>query len=99
MNAVTEFNLDKIAADHVADLSDMWMEETDPENERGEVCTGLFDVSLDGETVTLVGLIVEDENGESLRNREFALVALGADRVTALEVDAESGRFELEEAA
>ncbi len=39
----------KPRADHETDLSDWWAELTDPENEFGEVATGLFDVVREGD--------------------------------------------------
>lgn len=79
-----------ILSDKTFDMLDVWLEETDPENEFGECCTGLFDVS-DAGTVTLVGLCVEVEYGEVYYSAEQAKALISADRIHSLEIGLERG--------
>jgi len=92
-----------ITADLVEDISDNWMEETDPTNERGEFAQGYFIADSDGE-LTLRGISVEDRATVVYYDRLTAAKFLtmetifrideitNADRVT----DADRGWAELE---
>ena len=62
------------------DLTDPWMQKTDPENERGEVCTGYFT-----NTGKLKKLTVQDGGLLSVLQRPIALLLLGTDETARLE--------------
>jgi len=73
--------------DMTLDLTDNWMEATDPENEWGEECTGYFDkeptAAWDGTGdcwmtgYTLKGLRIDDGGTPAWIDREGALKILG----------------------
>ena len=71
------------AYDRTADLDDVWREETDPENELGECCTGLF--RINEADADLVGLICEDTLGRWVHSREQAIIILSWDTVRRVE--------------
>jgi hypothetical protein len=82
--------------DRRVDVSDIWMEHTDPENERGEICEALFTSAsvpcyaaregcFDMPGFELVGIAVRDEGGAIYRDREWAMKMLGADAVWRIE--------------
>jgi len=82
--------------DRRIDVSDVWMEQTDPDNERGEVCEALFErVDLrcidelshcfDADGMNLIGIAVTDECGTIYRNREWAIKMLGVDAIWRVE--------------
>lgn len=68
---------------YVENLSDVWMEETDPDNWWGEFCSGFF-TEEDG-FFTLVGLNVEDGKSDDYLNREQAIKVLGYETVCRVE--------------
>lgn len=64
--------LDK--AQHEIDLSDIWIECMDPENERNEVCTGHFrDTDFDRR---ILGVVIEHEHGFTSTYDRDELIAL-----------------------
>lgn len=67
------------------DLSDVWMEEMDPENEMGEACTGFYSHDRRDDTLRLEGVAVEDCGGFRFYDREWLLRAFGEIRVWQLE--------------
>ncbi|MHA7852222.1 hypothetical protein [Roseovarius sp.] len=82
--------------DRRVDVSDVWQEQTDPNNERGEVCEAIFervDVPciderhrcFDADGFTLIGIAITDECGTVYRDRAWALKMLGADAVWRVE--------------
>lgn len=83
--------------DHECDASEIWQEETDPEAERGEGCTALFESRLeegwDGNpfhefyvtVFTLIGITIDDGHGEKTYPRERAIELLGIEAVERLE--------------
>jgi len=90
--------------DHTADISDAWMEATDPENERGEVVMGHFNrVSVDcyapregcyaRDGYELASISIEDTSGTVTRNRYWAMKMLGYEAITRIE-NAESAAFQ-----
>lgn len=75
-------------ADHSCDLSECWMEVTDPENELGEACEGFFDVIDNGPgflpTLTLRGIAVTDSE-TTFHDRERAIAFLGIREIHRIE--------------
>ena len=69
------------------DLSDVWMEEMDPSNEFGEICTGYFSQDRHDRTcaLRLEGIGVEDLDGTRFYDRNWLLRAFGESRVWHLE--------------
>lgn len=71
------------------DISDVWMEETDPENERGELCEAFFDdeVSGYGCHCALVAIRISGIDGdkELTLPRDLAMVLLNPMTVTRIE--------------
>lgn len=69
------------------DITDAWQEETDPENERGEICEAFFndDVSGYGCRCALVAIRVTGAEGQIPLPRELALALLNPMTVTRLE--------------
>ncbi len=103
MNALAKFqteellpwNPEEIKASCELDLTDVWQEETDPENEFGEVVVGLFDTSG-----TLIGLRMEDDAfGQLYCHREYAGEMIGFARILELEIALERGDLMAEDAA
>ncbi len=75
----------EVIGNHELDLSDVWVEECDPENEHGDICTGIFDVQESG-NVFLIGLRLEDGGDKpEYLNREWTLTCLGAEAVLRVE--------------
>lgn len=81
------------AYDGTEDITDNWMQETDPENERGEICEGFFDDHVrNGCRCALVAirLTIQDEAGENrsiVMPRELAVSLMGLSTVTWIERD------------
>lgn len=82
--------------DRRVDMSDVWMEHTDPENERGEVCEALLVAATipcynaregcyNADGFELIGVAVQDEVGTIYRDREWALKMMGLDAVSHVE--------------
>lgn len=71
------------------DITDCWIEETDPQNERGEVCEAFFDDSVSGYGASsgLVGIRIFGGSGEWAINmpREMAIAILTPETVERLE--------------
>lgn len=100
MNITTAMARPKWAvADREVDITDIWAEATDPEGERGEVCTAYLHEDTIGRnrikwgcdvwiTFTLKGIAVEDRGLTSYHDREWALKVLGASAIWEIE-DAE----------
>lgn len=85
-----------ILAEAEIDVTDLWIETTDPENEFGETADALFQTSdgigLDAQLrcewtvdATLVGLRVSDLTGDYYYTRAQALQVLGAGGVSLIE--------------
>ena len=75
----------EVTGNYEEDLSDVWMQECDPENEHGEICIGIFDVQESG-NVFLIGLRLEDRGTTpAYFNREWAINCLGDDTVLRVE--------------
>lgn len=83
-------------ADRRIDISDVWMEQTDRDYERGEVCEAFFErVDLpcidelshcfDADGMKLIGIAVIDECGTIYRDRSWAIKMLGVDAVWRVE--------------
>ena len=84
-------------ADRAVNVSDMWMEATDPQNERGEVCMAylastvpLTHYPMEGgpdprDGMELLGISIEDTTGTIYRNRAWAQKVLGVDAVWKIE--------------
>jgi len=90
--------------DHNADISDAWMEVTDPENKRGEIAMGYFNrVSVDcyapregcytRDGYELASISIEDTSGIVTRSRDWAMKMMGYEAITRIE-DAESEVFQ-----
>lgn len=76
------------AADQATDVSDWWLECTDPENELGEVCTGYFEVNEYCERA-LMGCLIEHDHGFiTILDRNRLL-----NRVTEAEIEALEARL------
>lgn len=84
-------------ADRVVDISDAWREQTDPNNERGEVCLAYFASEkvpcqnerhecFTGDGLALIGISVRDNSGTVYRGREWAVKMLGTDTVWQIEL-------------
>lgn len=77
------------AYDGHQDISDVWQEETDAENERGELCTAYFDdwTSGHGCRSALVAIRVSgiDGNKDLILPRDLAMVLLNPMTVTRIE--------------
>jgi hypothetical protein len=82
--------------DRTVDASDAWMEATDPENERGEVCMAhMRQVTVpciderhecfNGTGFELIGISVRDTTGTFYGDREWATKMLGVDVIWHLE--------------
>lgn len=67
-------------ADRECDITDVWMEETDPENELGEVATAFLSFTSDGWPV-LDGISVKDTTGTMYFGSLRATRLLGLDAV------------------
>ena len=85
-------------ADSYCDISDNWMEATDPENERGEEVTAFFDhdgVPADDEErnrltfvpeCRMIGIRIKGDHGTIIhRSREWAVKMMGQEAVWAVE--------------
>lgn len=85
-----------------SDLGDVWQEETDPRNERGETCIGYFDVDdRDPESapiVELLGLEVEGAEGRCFYDAEDAACLLGQDAIARVERCLSDNPHDLEDA-
>lgn len=95
MNATAKFQ----QIDSECDISDAWRELTDPENERGECATALFehsratafhasDSSPSGVTVPvplLVGLRIENLGVTELHSRDWAMRVFGPKEISRIE--------------
>lgn len=73
------------------DISDLWTEETDPENERGEICEAFFDDEVSGigchcalVAIRVTGGLGDDQWSISLP-RDIAMKLLNPMAVTRLE--------------
>lgn len=81
--------------DRSIDVSDCWMEATDPENEFGEECTVFMDASeaefwtSDGavyrDDLTVTGIAVTDSHGTTYYDREWTVRTLGMDWIWRIE--------------
>lgn len=69
---------------HTCDLTDPWMEATDPTNERGEVATGHFLTNVRGAGPG-VALDRIDVSGGSILQRDLCILVLGRAEVERLE--------------
>lgn len=69
------------------DITDVWLEETDPENELGEICEAGFDDDARGYPCrcSLVGIRVTRDGWSIPLPREIAVRLLGPMTVTRLE--------------
>lgn len=74
---------DFTVCDLIEDLTDNWIEETDPENIEGDVCTGYFD--QDDDLMTLKGLMVESGSLTTFYDREHAIKFLSYETVCRIE--------------
>ena len=83
--------------DRMTDLSDVWVEEMDPQNETGAICTGFYtanaipalDEQMRADFVTgfdLQGIAVETTEGTTYHDRAEILRMWGADTVWRVEV-------------
>jgi len=84
-------------ADREVDITDIWAEATDPENERDETCTAYLHEDISDRmtwgcdiqiTFTLRGISIEDRGLTIFRDREWALKILGPAAIWKIE-DAE----------
>lgn len=76
-----------IYAEATCALDDIWMEETDPENELGEACEGFFSI-LDTDsdyTAILNGIAVTDTSGTAYYDRARAADFLGIEIIHRIE--------------
>ena len=69
--------------DFTLDMTDIWIEQTDPENMNNEVCTGVFTETVSGPILS--GIIVEDAGQAVYYPRERAINFLGWDAVCRVE--------------
>jgi|GEM_PF-1923971 hypothetical protein len=88
MNALTEIHPLKTRADSACDLTDVWMEETDPQNERGEACEAYFTHDGRGDAftaATLIGARIDTGHRAYELGRDEVLAMVGADEVARVE--------------
>lgn len=72
------------------DVSDLWMEQVDPQNERGENCTAHIEwvdgPEPGGDLVAYFhGIEIEDATGTIYRGRDWCVTSFGADWVWNIE--------------
>jgi len=72
-------------ADRVIDITDAWLEQTDPENERNEVCLAYLHSEKYDDGMRVAGIAIEDNDGTTYRNRDWAVKILGADAIWRVE--------------
>jgi len=97
MNTLTLPVKPAILPDHECDASEVWQEETDPDAERGELCTALFETRVDPgwdgnpfhefdvTVFTLIGIRVDDGHGAKTYPRERAIELIGIEAVERIE--------------
>ncbi len=77
--------------ERTTDISDLWQQETDPENEFGESCTAYFDKYEDRNqgifVFAITGIGVEDNGGTRFYDRERAIDLLGLEAIWLAEKD------------
>lgn len=64
--------------DRIIDITDIWLEETDPENERGETATAFLKASKYDDGMEVVGIAIEEPEGDkTYRDREATSRLIG----------------------
>ena len=67
-----------VVCDREVDITDVWLEETDPENERGESATAYLTANKYDDGMEIAGIsITEPEGDKSYRERDAASRILG----------------------
>lgn len=85
-----------VAADRMTDLSDVWVEECDPENEQGALVTGFYTARIvdawndrheatEATTFDLDGIAVETTDGTAYHPREALTRLWGMDTIWRIE--------------
>lgn len=72
--------------DRTVDMSEVWAEEMDPDNEFGEYVEGCFSANRYDDHLRLEGMTVEDRAGMRFYDRDFLLRVFGESRVWHLEI-------------
>lgn len=75
-------------------FSDLWQQETDPENERGEVAIAYFEEEFHPFTVTILGASIEDNSGTIYRDRDWLVKMIGQEKIARYEAEREEYRLE-----
>lgn len=97
MNAHTFIKPDwATSCDRTVDVSDIWMEQVDPENEEGAIVTACLSAEIEhfgshdhnsfyGYRFTVLGVIVETRGLTEYRDRKWLIRAFGWDCVSQIE--------------
>lgn len=77
---------DWVVCDRVLDITDIWLEETDPENERGESATAYLKANKYDDGMEVAGIAIEEPEGDkTYRQREAASRLIGWDALYRIE--------------
>lgn len=72
--------------DREVDITDIWLEETDPQNERGESATAYLTANKYDDGMEVAGIAIEEPEGDkTYRDREAASRILGWDAIYRVE--------------
>ncbi len=75
-----------VVCDRELDITDIWLEETDPENERGETATAFLKANKHDDGMEIAGIAIEEPEGDkTYREREAASRLIGWDAVYRIE--------------
>ncbi len=77
---------DWVVCDRELDITDVWLEETDPENERGESATAFLKANKYDDGMEVAGIAIEEPEGDkTYREREAASRLIGWDAIYRIE--------------